>query len=82
MSEMKNGEGVCSWRDWHESMNEEQRQYEIHRCLTLLHSRTKSIEGSMASSATVNKKYAFAGGVVGGFAAVLMIYGIEFVSKI
>jgi hypothetical protein len=58
-------------------MNEEQRQYEIHRCLTMLHSRTKNIETSMAAAQSVNKKYAFAGGIVGGIFAVLTIFGVK-----
>lgn len=78
MSDTKksNGIGICSWDEWKNKLNEEQRQYELHRILLMLDNRTRNMEKCLAPRQTKNSIYSFLGGLVGGFIAVATYIGL------
>jgi len=63
---MTSSNGLPDWETWSQIMSEEQRRYEEYRLLYSVHSRVERLEARRIYNTFVQ----FAGGVVGGFAAV------------
>lgn len=59
--------GVQSYAEWSQALNKEQRDYEIYRLLHSLDERLCRLE----RRPIWDKAVAFAGGIIGGFAAVI-----------
>lgn len=65
MPDHSNGSAICSWDDWKNNLSEEQRQYEIWRCLYDVQRKYSKLERRKLTDKTMS----FLGGFVGGVVA-------------
>ncbi len=75
-----NGVSTPDWEKW-QTLTEDQRQFELHRILQMLDTRTQGLDTRMESIERSVRVHSFTGGVIGGIITVLSFIGIQIGTK-